>query len=122
MFAIRGMYYKKKSLINKDSKEPMSQVDYKNTHLKINDIYNYLKTLSTDTFVAFLRMRKLMFNWVKVDSGNGHLTEFGTISNQCDKVHIKLCAIFTNKLYPNIMPNDVPPQKEVFSTSAVSLH
>jgi hypothetical protein len=122
MYSIRGLYFKKKAvLMNKDT-QTVTPTDIKNAHLKIGDIYSYLKTLSTETFVAFLRMRKLMFNWVKVDSGNGHLTEFGTISNQCDKVHIKLCAIFTNKLYPNIMPNDVPPQKEVFSTSAVSLH
>ena len=57
-------------------------------------------------------MRKLMFNWVKAESSNGHLFEFSTVSNHCDKVHVKLCAIFTNKLYPNIMPTDVPPQKE----------
>jgi hypothetical protein len=25
---------------------------------------------------------------------------------------VKLCAIFTNKLFPNIMPGDIPPQKE----------
>jgi len=112
MYSIRGLYYKKKaSLMNKD-KETVTVNDIKNTHLKIGDIYNYLKSLSTETFVAFLRMRKLMFNWVKSESGNQQLVEFGTISNHCDKVHVKLCAIFTNKLYPNIMPNDVPPQKE----------
>ncbi len=120
MFAVRGLYYKKKSLINKDSKEQLSPTDYKNTHLKINDIYNYLKTLSTDTFVAFLRMRKLMFNWVKNEPTNKVLSDFGSISSHCDKVHIKLCAIFTNKLYPTIMPNDVPPQKESTSASGES--
>lgn len=112
MFAIRGVYYKKKAQLLSKDKETVTPSDIKNAHLKINDIYNYLKGLSTETFVAFLRMRKLMFNWVKAESGNKSLTEFGTISNKCDKVHVKLCAIFTNKLYPNIMPNDVPPQKE----------
>jgi len=112
MYSIRGLYYKKKaSLMNKD-KETVTPNDIKNSHLKIGDIYNQLKSLSTDTFVAFLRMRKLMFNWVKAESDNQQIVEFGTISNHCDKVHVKLCAIFTNKLYPNIMPNDVPPQKE----------
>jgi hypothetical protein len=53
-----------------------------------------------------------MFNWVKNNQSNTNLKEFGSITSHCDKVHVKLCAIFTNKLYPNIMPNDVPPQKE----------
>jgi hypothetical protein len=119
MYSIRGLYYKKKAVLMSKNKESVTPNDIKNAHLKVGDIYNFLKSLSTETFVAFLRMRKLMFNWVKVDSGNVHLTEFGTVSNQCDKVHVKLCAIFTNKLYPNIMPNDVPPQKE--STSVAVL-
>ncbi len=117
MFAIRGMYYKKKAVIhNKENKEQLTQTDYKNTHLKINDIYNYLKSMPVDTFVAFLRMRKLMFNWVKNEQTNKVLSEFGSISDHCDKVHVKLCAIFTNKLYPTIMPNDVPPHKETEQT------
>ena len=79
-------------------------------NLKISDIYNHLKTVSTDTFIAFLRMRKLMFNWVKNEHSNKVLGDFGSISNHCDKVHVKLCAIFTNKLYPNIMNTDIPKQ------------
>ncbi len=112
MFAIRGMYYKKKAQLHTYNKETVTSTEIKNTHLKISDIYNLLKSISTETFVAFLRMRKLMFNWVKSEPSNKVLAEFGTISNHCDKVHVKLSAIFTNKLYPNIMPNDVPPQKE----------
>ena len=112
MFAIRGMYYKKKAQIFGKDGNTVTPTDIKNSHLKINDIYNYLKGLPTETFVAFLRMRKLMFNWVKSDSTNQSLVEFGKTSALCDKVHTKLCAIFTNKLYPNIMPNDIPPQKE----------
>ena len=119
LFAIRGMYYKKKAPLHTGKKELLSQIDFKNTHLKINDIYNYLKSLSTETFIAFLRMRKLMFNWVKIESSNKVLSNFSSISNHCDRVHIKLCAIFTNKLYPNIMPNDVPPQKESHQESEI---
>lgn len=111
MYLIRGIYYKKK-FIDKD-KESITPDDIKNTHLKLGDIYNCLKYLPTETFIAFIRMRKLMFNWVKTDSTNPALVEFGTISTHCEKIHIKLCAIFTNKLYPNIMPNDIPPQKEL---------
>ena len=118
MFAIRGMYFKKKAQLHTYSKETVTSTEIKNTHLKISDIYNHLKTVPTETFIAFLRMRKLMFNWVKNESSNQVLAEFGLISNHCDKVHVKLCAIFTNKLYPNIMPNDVPPQKEVLESLA----
>jgi hypothetical protein len=112
MFAVRGIYYKKKAEIHSKPKEEVSLTDIKNSHLKITDIYNYLKSLPTDTIVAFLRMRKLMFNWVKSDSYNKCLKDFGTVSSQCDRVHIKLCAILTNKLFPNIMPTDIPPQRE----------
>ena len=38
------------------------------------------------------------------------LKDFATISNFCDKVHLKLCAIFTSKLFPSITPVDIPPQ------------
>ena len=114
MYPIRGLYYKKKaSAFNKAEGQTMSAHDFKKSHLTISDIYNHLKEIPTEQFVAFLRMRKLMFNWVKTNPSNENLKEFGTISSHCDKVHVKLCAIFTNKLYPNIMPNDVPPQKEV---------
>ena len=120
MFAVRGIYYKKKaSFYNKKGSETASTQDIKNTHLKISDIYNYMKSIPTEQFVAFLRMRKLMFNLVRINQSNQNLKEFGTISSRCDKVHVKLCAIFTNKLYPNIMPNDVPPQKEVLELNIV---
>lgn len=106
LYYIRGLYFKKKALFFSDKEQ-----DFKSSHLKITDIYNYLKTLSTDTFVAFLRMRRLMLNWVKLSTTNKQLCEFATISKLCDKVHLKLTAIFTNKLFPNIMMNDLPPLK-----------
>ena len=120
MFAVRGIYYKKKANLHKKNGEIITPQDVKNNHLKISDIYNYLKSVPTDNFVAFLRMRRLMFNWVKNNSLNNNLKEFRNISNHCDKVHVKLCAIFTNKLYPNIMPNDVPPQKALLELATKS--
>ena len=120
LFGIRGIYYKKKATLfstltlgkkqsDVDTSENTVQVvDYKSSHLKISDVYSFLKTVPVDSFLAFLRMRKLMFNWVKL----GNIQDFGKVSSFCDKVHMKLCAIFTNKLFPNIMPNDVPPMKE----------
>jgi len=62
-------------------------------------------------------MRKLMFNWVKV---NPSVVDFGKISIKCDKVHLKLTAIYTNKLFPNIMPDDLPPKPVVTIQNTVS--
>lgn len=112
MYAVRGLYYKKKALIHDKDKSLVTVEDIKNSHLKLSDVYNYLKSLNTDTVVAFLRMRKLIFNLVKSKTDNKQLVEFGNTSKFCDKVHLKLCAIFSNKLYPNIMPNDFPPTKD----------
>jgi len=112
MFGIKGIY-----LENKANKANIG------VHLKINDIYNYLKNIPTDQFIAFIRMRKLMFNWVKYEVSDKKqntmnvdntlidaLKDFATISNFCDKMHLKLCAIFTSKLFPSITPVDIPPQ------------
>ena len=46
-----------------------------------------------------------MFNWTKV---NPLVSDFSKISFKCDKVHFKLISIYTNKLFPNIMPYDIP--------------
>ena len=51
-------------------------------------------------------MRKLMYNWCKV---NPNLSDFSKISLKCDKIHFKLAAIYCNKLFPNVMPEDLPP-------------
>ena len=97
LFGIRGLYFKKKaeSIQNK-----------KPVYLQIKDIYQYIKSLSTENFCAFNKMRKLMYNWCKV---NPDLNEFSKISIKCDKIHFKLAAIYCNKLFPNIMPEDLPP-------------
>jgi hypothetical protein len=113
MFAIRGIYFKKKFSVA--GKENVTSDDIKKSYLRLVDIYHYIKSLSTENFVAFLRMRKLMFNWINMESSNQTLADFRMVSNYCDKVHLKLCAIFTNKLFPDIMPNDIPPQKETTS-------
>ena len=53
-------------------------------------------------------MRKLMFNWVKNENKNETLKEFSKITINCNKVHFKLIAIYTNILFPEIMPDDLP--------------
>lgn len=113
MFAVRGIYFKKKATFYTNDETPITSQNTNNSHLRISDIYNYMKSIQIEQFIAFLRMRKLMFNWVKNNQTNENLKEFSKISSYCDKVHVKLCAIFTNKLYPDIMPNDIPPQKDL---------
>lgn len=102
LFEIKGLYYKKKSANFNNNNKKLS-------HFNLSDIYNYLKKLPIEQLIAFIRMRKLMFNWSRLYSNeNLAFKDFNTISMYCNKVHIKLCAIFTDKLYPNIMPTDIP--------------
>ena len=103
MFNIRGIYFKKKAkLIGK-------QIEYsemKEYYLHVNDIYAFLKNMVTENFCALLKMRRLMSNWSKI---NTEVFQFSQISFKCDKVHFKLASIYLNKLFPNIMPYDIPP-------------
>ena len=48
-----------------------------------------------------------MFNWCKLDNSPS-LKIFSTISEKSDKVHIKLTAIYTNILFPEILQDDIP--------------
>ncbi len=102
MYYIRGIYYKKKSLLFNGGK-----VDITDTFLKFNDIYSLLKTLDITLLLSLIKTRRLMQNWAKI---NNTLKDYGTISIPCNKIHLKLVAIYTNKLYPDIMPLDIPPQ------------
>lgn len=95
LYALRGIYFKIKA-------NPEKKL------FGIKDIYQYLKLVDIEQICALLRQRKLMFNWVILSKTNTNLNLFRTISNRCDKVHLKLIAIFTNKLFPDIMPNDIP--------------
>lgn len=105
LYGVRGLYYKKKAEFIKNQTV---------NHLQIDDIYKMLKSLPTDQFCALLKMRKLMFNWSKV---NNDLQLFTKISSKCDKVQYKLAAIYTNKLFPHIMPDEYPVITSTVSNS-----
>ena len=49
-----------------------------------------------------------MFNLCKLNKESENLKAFNNISQKCDFVHLKLTMIYTNKLHPDIMPDDVP--------------
>ena len=95
LFGIRGLYFKKKGV---------------QSFLQINNIYNLLKSIPVENFCALCKMRKLMYNWCKI---NKDLNDFNNISGKCDKIHLKLSAIYSNKLFPNIMLEDLPPTKNI---------
>jgi hypothetical protein len=97
LYGLRGLYYKIKAKVSQTKQL-----------FGIKDIYQYLKSIDVDHFIALLRQRKLMFNWVVINKTNPNLNLFKTINNHCDKVHLKLMAIFTNKLFPDISPSDIP--------------
>ena len=91
IYAIRGVYFKKKAL-------KFTEEDKTNSLLKYNDIYTLIKDSSTETIIAFLRQRKLMMSKL--------LPEFLTINSTCEKIntkykmHNKLTGILTNTLFP----------------------
>ena len=91
LYAIRGVYYKKKAL-------KFTEEDKTNNLLKYNDIYTLFKDLSTETIIAFLRQRKLMLNKL--------LPDFVSVNATCEKInpkykmHHKLTGILTNTLFP----------------------
>ena len=95
LYYIRGIYFKKKALRFTDSKF----AENKNSFIKSGDIYNYLKSLDTNIFVSFLRIRTTMFNTVKTkileDPTDLQLADFLTISKYCDETNIKLCNLYS---------------------------
>jgi hypothetical protein len=59
--------------------------------LKTGDIYNYLKSLSTDTLTQFWKVRKTMME-------SEQRVIFPQIQSYCDKIQLKLFAILITKL------------------------
>ena len=112
MYSIRGLYYQKKAKLFENSTTEKSSDEFRKSHITINDIYIYLKKIHVDNIINFLKARKLMFNWVKFDKTNQLLIQFGKISSLCNSSHLKQCAIFTNKLHPDIIYSDFPSTKK----------
>ena len=48
-----------------------------------------------------------MINLVNHEKENQIIQKYKTISNKCDKVLIKLAAIYTSKLFPEITMDDM---------------
>jgi len=103
LFHIRGIYF-----ANKQKHIYTQSVD--DSILKMKDVYNFIKSVDTHVFEKFIRCRKLMLNWVRLDKSNNdtNIAMFNKTLHRCEKVFYKLSAIYTTKLFPEIMPDDLP--------------
>ena len=95
LFQLRGIFFQIKNKGKKD------------VGLKLNDVYNYIKLMDSNIFEKFIRCRKLMLNWTRVEKTNNTALFIKTLYH-CDKIFYKLSAIYTTKLFPEIMPDDMP--------------
>jgi hypothetical protein len=93
MYNIRKLYF-----INKK----------KNINITHRNVYYYLKSLDVNVFEKFMKSRKLMLNLVRKESKNKTIQDFGKTTNIEKKMLNKLCAIYTTKMFPEIMPDDLP--------------
>lgn len=93
MYKIRGLFYKKL-----DSGKDLSE----------KDIYYFLKHVDIEKIYELLRMRKLMNNLVFHKKFNDNVKEFKKVSNNITKINLKLVNIYTTKLFPEIMDNELP--------------
>lgn len=100
LFHIKGIYYANKARFGKKLKINVPV-------LKMNDVYNYIKAIDSGVFEKFIRCRKLMLNWVRLEN-NPNTAQFINSLHKCEKVYYKLTAIYTTKLFPEIMPDDMP--------------
>lgn len=93
MFKIRGIHFRKINL-SKDLSE--------------KDIYFLLKNTEINNINSLLRMRKLMNNLSFKNKFNDQMKKFKQISLGINKLNMKLINIYTAKLFPELMDNEIP--------------
>jgi hypothetical protein len=86
IYKIRGIYKKKNN---------------QGFEITQKNIYNLLKSVDTDIIFSLLRNRKMMINYNKIKQNI-----FPNLSNNIQKIHLKLCAIYTIKLFPDLLDID----------------
>lgn len=96
LYHIKGIYYANKTKQTDD--EPI---------LKLKDVYNFIKSIDTHILEHFIRCRKLMLNWVRIEK-TPEAELFNKTLHHSEKVFYKLSAIYTTKLFPEILPDDLP--------------
>ena len=100
LFHVRGIYFANKNKHYGDD-----------TILKMKDVYNFIKSVDTHVFEKFIRCRKLMLNWIRHEK-SVNVDNFNKTLHHSEKVFYKLSAIYTTKLFPEIMPDDLPKFEE----------
>lgn len=101
LFHIKGIFYERKKLWANNKSKAKTPI------LKMNDVYNYIKSIDSSVFEKFIRCRKLMLNWVRLEKTE-NIVQFSASLHKCEKIYYKLTAIYTTKLFPEIMPDDLP--------------
>lgn len=96
LFHLRGIYFSNKVKHIGDE-----------SILKMKDVYNFIKSVDAHIFEKFIRCRKLMLNWVRHEK-SVPVDNFNKTLHHSEKVYYKLSAIYTTKLFPEIMPDDMP--------------
>jgi hypothetical protein len=94
MFKIRKLFFINK----KNNVDPL---------LSMKNIYFYLKSVDINVLEKFMRVRKLMINLIRKEKNNPDIIKFSKTINIERKVLNKLCAIYTSKMFPEIMPDDI---------------
>jgi hypothetical protein len=115
LFHLRGIYFANKPKqhdinmqnINMQSINNTQSVNNMQSIIKMKDVYNFIKSIDTHVFEKFIRCRKLMLNWVRLDKTE-NAEHFNKTLHRSEKVFYKLSAIYTTKLFPEIMPDDLP--------------
>ncbi len=98
LYHIKGIFYTNKIKHIEGDTDPI---------LKLKDVYNFIKSIDTHILEHFIRCRKLMLNWVRLDKSTT-VDIFNKTLHHSEKVFYKLSAIYTTKLFPEIMPDDLP--------------
>ena len=99
LFKIRGVFMacKKKNLQSSENKE----------YISVKDVIRILKTADVNQVERLIKERKLLYNWSRIDKTLNACLYTNTL-NRCEKIFYKLASIYTIKLFPEIMPTDVP--------------
>jgi len=92
LFKLRGINYKKNSL----GKE-----------YNVKDVYFLMKRMEVSKIIDLIRVRKLLNNSLYKLDKNSNIRKLMDMSNDVEKVNLKLVNIFTSKIFPEILPSDV---------------
>jgi hypothetical protein len=88
----------------------LSNIKKGNEPIGTKNINHILKVIDVTNLVSLIKDRKLMLNWIRLDIPESKL--FLQSLYKCPKIFYKLASIYTIKLFPEIMPTDMPKLKQ----------